>query len=180
MWWCVLVGSQTLASYEERYFSQTLDHFRFASPATKWQHRYLFDDSHWTSEGQLANGCKGPILLYTGNEGNIENFWAATGFMHEVLAPKWHGLLVYPEERYFGKSLPFGNKSFEPENIVYLTTEQVLEDYVQLVLHLKATLPGAANCPVLAFGGSYGAKLTTYLRLKYVIAITKFALNSLN
>jgi hypothetical protein len=32
--------------------------------------------------------------------------------------------------------------------------------------HLKATVPKAANCPVVAFGGSYGGTLTTFLRAK--------------
>ena len=87
--------------------------------------------------------------------------------MTEELAPKWGALLVHAEERYYGKSLPFGNESFWPNNAAYLTTEQVLADYVQLIGHLKATLPSAARCPVVSFGGSYGAKLTAYLRLKY-------------
>jgi lysosomal Pro-X carboxypeptidase len=69
-------------------------------------------------------------------------------------------------QRYYGKSLPFGDKSLEPDNAVYLTTEQILADYAVLVTHLKATLPGAANCPVVAFGGSYGGTLTTYFRHK--------------
>ena len=38
----------------------------------------------------------------------ITAFWAATGFMSEVLAPKWGALLVHAEERYYGTSLPFG------------------------------------------------------------------------
>ena len=150
-----------------RTFNNTLDHFRFVAPHTRWEHRFLFNDTFWTGDGKLPNGCKGPILFYTGNEGPIESFWSATGLMHEVLAPKWNALLVYGEERFYGQSLPFGAESLKGENLVYLSTEQVLEDYVELILHLKATLPGAANCPVVAFGGSYGAKLTTYLRLKY-------------
>ena len=43
----------------------------------------------------------------------------------------------------------------------------MLADYAELISHLKATLPGAAECPVVSFGGSYGAKLTAYLRIKY-------------
>ena len=48
-----------------------------------------------------------------------------------------------------------------------MTTEQILEDYVEIVAHVKATTPHAANCPVVAFGGSYGGTLTTFLRAKY-------------
>ena len=87
--------------------------------------------------------------------------------MSEVLAPKWGALLVHAESRYYGTSMPFGPDSFTPANAAYLTTEQILADYAELITHLKATLPGAADCPVVAFGGSYGAKLTAYLRLKY-------------
>ena len=36
---------------------------------------------------------------------------------------------------------------------------------VELMAHLKSTLgPDAANCPVVAFGGSFGGTLTTFLR----------------
>ena len=66
-----------------------------------------------------------------------------------------------------GKSLPFGAKSLEPDNAVYLSTEQVLADYAVLIKHLKTTIPGAADCPVVAFGGSYGGTLTTYFRLRF-------------
>ena len=59
-------------TYQELYFNQTLDHFRFETGAgggrSKWPHRYLMNDEHWTGAGKLPNGCKGPILFYTGNE----------------------------------------------------------------------------------------------------------------
>ena len=44
---------------------------------------------------------------------------------------------------------------------------QVLADYAELVTHLKATTAGLENCPVVAFGGSYGGTLTTFMRLRY-------------
>ena len=61
-------------SYEEKYFTQTLDHFRFrGTPRATFQHRYLVNDDHWgekiSTEGQDPSGnsgCKGPILFYTG------------------------------------------------------------------------------------------------------------------
>jgi pimeloyl-ACP methyl ester carboxylesterase len=157
--------------FEERSIQSQLDHFDPAEHRT-WKHRYLFNDTNWDGRGKLPNGCKGPILLYTGNEGNIEAFWGSNGFMTEVLAPKLGGMLLFPEQRYYGKSLPFGpTDSFTPQNARYLTTEQVLADYNELLEHVKATVDGAANCPVVAFGGSYGGTLTTFMRLKYPAAV---------
>jgi hypothetical protein len=43
--------------------------------------RYLVDDSYYGKADALANGCPGPILFYTGNEGDIEGFWGGNGFM---------------------------------------------------------------------------------------------------
>jgi len=65
-----------------------------------------------------------------GNEGDITAFWAGNGFMIDVLAPAFGALLLFPEQRYYGKSLPFGDESFLAENLKFLSTEQVLWDYV--------------------------------------------------
>lgn len=122
----------------------------------------------WDGRMGLSNGCPGPILLYTGNEGPIDAFWKASGFVVTVLAPALGGLLLFPEERFYGESQPFGKSAARTaEEMQYLTTAQVLEDYVELVAHIKATTPKAANCPVVAFGGSYGATLTALLRASH-------------
>ena len=157
-------------AYQELYFNQTLDHFHPEDSRT-WPQRYLFSDEFWDGRGALPNGCPGPILLYTGNEGAITGFWEANGFMVEHLAPKWGALLVFPEERFYGASQPFGNASATRASRAYLTTEQVLEDVVALLASLKATLAGAADCPAVAFGGSYGGTLTTFLRAHYPHAV---------
>eukprot|EP00658_Telonema_sp_P-2_P053590 TRINITY_DN4216_c0_g2_i2.p1 TRINITY_DN4216_c0_g2~~TRINITY_DN4216_c0_g2_i2.p1 ORF type:complete len:334 (+),score=72.72 TRINITY_DN4216_c0_g2_i2:169-1170(+) len=148
--------------YHELFHSQTLDHFD-PSSSSVWPHRYLLNNNSWDGRNPLSNGCKGPILLYTGNEGDITAFWDSNGFMIEELAPKWGGLLVFPEERYYGKSLPFGARSFEPRNLRFLTTAQVLEDIVEIIALVKQQYQ-AQNCPVIAFGGSYGGTLTALLR----------------
>ena len=111
-------------SFQELYYNQTLDHFN-PQDGRRWSQRYLFSDEFWTGAGGLSNGCRGPILLYTGNEGDIEGFWEGNGFMIDYLAPKWGAMLVFPEERYYGKSLPFGNSSLEAANLRWLSTEQV-------------------------------------------------------
>ena len=162
-------AAATAASPETNWFSQRLDHFDPANGA-RWNQRYLTNADHWDGSGLLPNGCPGPILLYTGNEGPIDAFWGANGFMIDVLAPKFGAFLLFPEERYYGESLPFGNETFvagKPGNLKFLSTAQVLADYAEIVQHVKSTHPGMEKCPVVAFGGSYGGTLTTLMRLTY-------------
>jgi pimeloyl-ACP methyl ester carboxylesterase len=158
---------KAILPYKTNIFNQKLDHFNPLDDRT-WNHRYLTNDQYWNGSGKLENGCKGPILLYTGNEGPITAFWGSNGFMQDVLAPKFGAMVVFPEERYYGESLPFGNQTFngDPKNLQFLTTHQVLADYANLVTSLKEQLK-AQNCPVIAFGGSYGGTLTTLFRLTY-------------
>ena len=67
-------------SYETRWFTQRADHFGAgAAAAATWKQRYLVNADRWGSQPPLANGCKGPILFYTGNEGPIDAFWSASG-----------------------------------------------------------------------------------------------------
>eukprot|EP00930_Biecheleria_cincta_P082975 TRINITY_DN72612_c0_g1_i1.p1 TRINITY_DN72612_c0_g1~~TRINITY_DN72612_c0_g1_i1.p1 ORF type:complete len:503 (+),score=69.98 TRINITY_DN72612_c0_g1_i1:34-1509(+) len=147
----------------ELFYQQKLDHFNPADQR-RWPHRYLLNNDTWDGRGQLANGCPGPVLMYTGNEGPIDAFWSVSGFVVQELATKLGGLVLFPEERYYGKSLPFGNASLQVQNVRYLTTAQVLEDFVEIVAHIKSTVPKAYNCPVVAFGGSYGGTLTALMR----------------
>lgn len=55
-------------------------------------------------------------------------------------------------QRYYGRSLPFGNSSFELPNVGLLTIEQALADYAVMITELKKQL-GAPDCPVIVFGG---------------------------
>ena len=55
--------------YTVEYFSQELDHFSLADQRT-FQQRYLVNEEEWDKQG--------PILLYTGNEGDITWFWNNT------------------------------------------------------------------------------------------------------
>ena len=149
--------------YETKWIDQPHDHFRFgAEAAAPWPQRYLFNDTFWDGRGELSGGgCLGPILFYTGNEGPIDDFWRLSGFVTDVLAPRLGGLLLFAEERYYGRSVPSDGTPFE-----YLSTEQVLADYASLLTRVKTSL-NASRCPVVAFGGSYGGTLATLLRLTY-------------
>ncbi|XP_078401820.1 lysosomal Pro-X carboxypeptidase-like isoform X2 [Cetorhinus maximus] len=60
--------------YETRYFQQKVDHFGFAEDVT-FKQRYLIADRYWNHNG-------GPILFYTGNEGDIVWFCNNTNLKH--------------------------------------------------------------------------------------------------
>jgi len=45
---------------------------------------------------------------------------------------------MYAEHRYFGESMPFGNESYKnASNLRYLTSEQALEDYKNLLIYYQ-------------------------------------------
>lgn len=46
--------------------------------------------------------------------------------------------------------MPFGDRSFDYGKINYLSPDQALADYAELITYLKDTLPRAKNCPVFA------------------------------
>lgn len=60
--------------------------------------------------------------------------------------------ILFQFQRYYGKSLPFGQESFSIENVGLLTVEQALADYAVMIKELNEEL-GAQKCPVIVFGG---------------------------
>ncbi|CAO2613801.1 Lysosomal Pro-X carboxypeptidase, partial [Lemmus lemmus] len=146
-------------NYSVLYFQQKVDHFGFSDTRT-FKQRYLIADRHWQTNG-------GSILFYTGNEGDITWFCNNTGFMWEV-AEELKAMLVFAEHRYYGESLPFGEDSFkDSQHLNFLTSEQALADFAELIRHLRSTIPGAGSQPVIAIGGSYGGMLAAWFRMKY-------------
>jgi len=154
------IKSNSSREYTTNWFNQTLDHFTFTTQ-TKFRQKYLINDTFWDRNG-------GPIFFYTGNEGDIEAFTENSGFMWDI-APEFGALLVFAEHRYYGESLPFGaeSRSKDPLKVGYLSSSQALADYVDLITHLRQTMEGASESPVVAFGGSYGGMLAAWIRTKY-------------
>ena len=59
-----------------------------------------------------------------------------------------------------------GNDSFKPQNVKYLTVEQAMMDYVKLIQSFKSQ-DKYKNSAVIAFGGSYGGMIASWIRMKY-------------
>jgi len=148
----------SIPAFKTFYMTQKVDHFNFRDPRT-FQMRYLLNDDYFSKDG--------PVFFYAGNEGDIEGFWNNTGFMFDI-APIFQAMVVFPEHRYYGKTLPFGQKSFDLNNIGYLSVEQTLADYALFLNQLRANYSlSASRNPIIAFGGSYGGILAAYMRYKY-------------
>ncbi|CAE7848539.1 DPP7 [Symbiodinium sp. KB8] len=135
---------------ETRWLQQPIDH---NSPASgTFSQRYLVD-------AKADNG--GPLLFFCGNEGDVEVFANFSKFLDEAAAAL-QGEVVFAEHRFYGQSLPFG-LDFSLDHIRFLTVEQALADYARLITFLTAS----RQRKVVAFGGSYGGMLSSWMRAKY-------------
>ncbi|KAK9497275.1 hypothetical protein O3M35_004623 [Rhynocoris fuscipes] len=150
--------------YNVNYADIKLDHFNFINNNT-FKLRYLINDTFWKPNG--------PIFFYAGNEGDITLFAENTGYMWEI-APEFGALIVFAEHRYYGTSLPFGNKSLtEPKYSGYLSSSQALADYVDIIGIIRHKYNATSDrVKVIAFGGSYGGMLAAWMRMKYSSVIT--------
>eukprot|EP01102_Stenamoeba_stenopodia_P015749 TRINITY_DN5409_c0_g1_i1.p1 TRINITY_DN5409_c0_g1~~TRINITY_DN5409_c0_g1_i1.p1 ORF type:complete len:519 (-),score=130.27 TRINITY_DN5409_c0_g1_i1:105-1610(-) len=142
-------------AYETNWFTQVVDHFNDENQQT-FQQRYLTSSQFYQPNG--------PLVFYTGNEGSIDLFWNNTGFAFTI-AEQFGAYIVFAEHRYYGESMPFGDASFELDNVGYLSVEQVLADYANIIHDIKGSLLG--DVPVISLGGSYGGMLTAWFRMKY-------------
>lgn len=87
--------------------------------------------------------------------------------MHTTLAQQFGALVVFAEHRYFGQSFPFLREdAFKYPNNKYLTVDNTMMDYVEVVKAVKAKW-AAEDKAVIAFGGSYGGMLAAWLRMKH-------------
>lgn len=128
--------------------------------------QYIVDEQYFNdhSSGDLKQR---PIFFYAGNEGSIWDFYKNSGFMTTTLAEKYGALVVFAEHRYFGLSWPYTQDvAFTTPYNTFLTVEQTLADYVDLLNYLK-TKYNAQKKATIAFGGSYGGMLAAWMRMKY-------------
>lgn len=89
----------------------------------------------------------------------------------EVLAARFNALVVEPEHRFYGESLPIP-PPWTPEEHGLLTPQQALADLAVFVedrrqAHNCSSRPGPRYCPVVTFGGSYPGFLSAMMRVRY-------------
>ena len=127
--------------------------------------RYIVDDSYFnriTNKEYLR-----PVLFYMGDNGDIWEQYRNSGFITQFLANKWHGLVVFAEHRYFGQSMPVSEEdAFKQPAVKYLTAENAMMDYVELVKHIRVTY-NARRKAFIAIGGGYSGNLAAWSRMKY-------------
>lgn len=49
----------------------------------------------------------------------------------------------------------------------YLTVDQALADFMDVLSHIRQTWPETKNSKVVTFGGSYGGMLAAWMRIRY-------------
>jgi dipeptidyl-peptidase-2 len=153
----------------QQFTQQLVDHFGAGN--STYSQRYY---SNTTSFGGRGH----PIFVIMGGEGAIPpEVGLFYPFVVDVLAPKFRAMVIEPEHRFYGTSLPFGAASYDPENMRLLTPQQALADAVVLTraiqrAHNCSTRRGDAGyCPVITFGGSYPGWLSAMMRLRYPFVV---------
>ena len=148
----------------EYTFHTVLDHFRFRlGPDRKFATlplRYMVNDDHYSVESA------GPVFFYAGNEANIVQFVNNSGFLFET-AEEFQAMVVFAEHRYYGTSLPNQTTIVDDADYMsFLTVEQAMEDYNALTVHIRKQWNMPPDTAFVAIGGSYGANLALWLRMK--------------
>ena len=126
-----------------------------------YKQRLCIYDKFWEPNKGL------PVFLYTGNESPVEEYVNNTGLMWD-LAPEHNALVIFAEHRYFGESIP--QLDGQENCMSYLSSEEALADYAALVNHIRRNW-GAKGSAVIAFGGSYGGMLASWMRIQYPHAV---------
>lgn len=145
------------------WFEQTFDHFNISDHRT-FREQVLVYDGYYRQKPS----ADAPIFLICGGEGPVRGGYNHDGLAFEI-AQQLNGLVVSPEHRFYGSSLPFGpDDSYLPDNINKLTVQQALKDYANVLQWIKRKY-GLDQARVVSVGGSYPGELASYLRMDKVV-----------
>ena len=99
------------------YDGMFIDHFNNEGNfSANFSLRYIMDTTYFDP----VEGC---ILFYAGNEGEVWGFYNNSGFITKTLAEELKCLVLFGEHRYYGMSMPYGDNSYDRDNLKYFTVE---------------------------------------------------------
>jgi len=134
-------------------FTQKLDHTSLEDTRTFEQRYFVYSD--------YAKGENAPVFLYIGSEAELSGISPYRSYVQQ--AKKYNAHVIALEHRYYGQSQPFDELT--AENLQYLNTDAVLADLANFQTQMMQKHNW--NGPWIAFGGSYGANISAYYRLKH-------------
>ncbi|XP_001954817.4 putative serine protease K12H4.7 [Drosophila ananassae] len=146
-----------VASVEELWLDQRVDHFDENNNGT-WKMRYFRNAKYHNPQG--------PIYIFVGGEWTISPGLMSTGLTHDM-AVENSGMLFYTEHRYYGLSLPHGNKSLKVHQLKQLNLQQSLADLAFFIRHQKSNNPELKDSKVILVGGSYSGSMVTWMTQRY-------------
>ncbi|KAG9243083.1 serine carboxypeptidase S28-domain-containing protein [Calycina marina] len=172
----VLAAQSSTADYDPRklypphYLSIPIDHFHNESKYAPHTHdtfplRYWFDAQFYTPGG--------PVIVLQGGEtsgvGRLK--FLQKGIVY-LLARATGGIGVILEHRYYGTSMPLGDKAMTTEGLRFLTFDQAMADQAYFARHvvfegLEAVDLTAPGTPWIAYGGSYAGGFSAIIRKIY-------------
>jgi len=139
---------EQVPTYTELWFQEDLDHINRDPGSIDIRALRL------NSPYSLPSG---PLIVYLGGETPIEWAFNGLGFLTTNLSQYWNCTVYFLEHRYYGESLP------KPFTWNYLSTEQVLYDYADIIMQLRPS----NDTPVVVTGASYAGMLAAWMRMKY-------------
>jgi len=146
---------------QAEFIDQTFDHFNQSDTRTYKQQVLIYDD-YWKKNGSSLDA---PLFIICGGEAPVRGGYNHDGLVFE-LASQLGAIIVAPEHRFYGASLPFGPEdSYIPSNLARLTVQQSLQDYAAVLDTVKQRYKLSSKSKVLSAGGSYPGELASYMRM---------------
>jgi serine protease 16 len=141
-------------------FKQRIDHTDTHNRDRVFDQRYL-KNLKYVPADQKFKKC----ILYIGGESTLSDATLDRNSSYNKLAEREGAALFALEHRFFGKSMPFEELTYE--NYKYLTISQALNDLANFINFIKQDSRASSDVRFLVVGGSYPGSLSSWFRVFY-------------
>lgn len=142
---------ESQSEIQTRFFNLPVDHFS-TTDRRNFNIRYFVNENVYRENG--------PVFILI-NDGPARTNFIQEGNMFEV-AEREGGVLISLEQRYFGRSFPTSDASFE--NLQWLTVHQIVADIGRFANFIKRQY---FDAPIILWGYSRGGTLAAWARQQY-------------